>query len=1041
MVDWVWKTASIQGKSTFSRRVEVPSGWKQHAVNITASKYLNGSDPTSPEYEDSFKHLFDRIANTYTIWGWREGYFETRADAKAFNADMKFLLVFQMWAPNSPVWFNIGLSEQWRWGRPDLLSSTKPNAFHQFDDGEIRAVCGMEYPQTSACFLSGVEDSMEGILHHQLVEGKIFASGSGVGVNLSDLRAEGEKISGKGNSSGPLAFNAGWDKMAGAIKSGGKTRRAARMVRMDNTHPDIFKFVNYKHAQEDVAKIILNEHNLLTETKNHISQNQSFPKTSVNSIEDASRIIAESAILGLPQTNHTIYASDMDSFLFADVISGQNANLSVGLDGSFWDAAQSGTHCVTHGVTDKSVSTEYRPEDLMAAIGNAIWASGDPGIHFDDTINLWNPAKSDGKIKISNPCSEYFHLVGTSCNLSTLNLAAFCNTKDSRSPCLNLPALRAASKIAVVAADLNIACSGFPDPQFAKSAKEYRTIGVGWGNVGGTLMAAGIPYDSNAGRLFAADATACLTAACYETSAKLGEALGAYGRADSVGTDHRRILGLHGAFAATLPRLALNLRDGATTEETTAGIIEDAEKHIAEWGDAENHTAEWLNAVRKFASCFDEADEGGGAVDYRSLSGWEMWANISADAVYRNNFVSLFAPGGTISAPLGIFDDGTTSIEPEYSLLKHKALAGGGFITMVNTTFIDGLRALGYSEHQIQVAVATVGGIEALSSYCTDEAVVEKVLSSMGETEIGVGHLGGLSWLLPAHNKVFDCAVPPKGGSGHISYLGHIRMLGAVQPFISGAASKTVNVPASFTPKEIEDVVVRAYYSGVKCVAIYRDGSKGASVFFDPDENRSLSRPEVLLSRLSGDLQDRLADFLKVASVPKRKKLPGKRNGEIVKFEINGQLDGFFITGRYPNGTIGEIFGELGQLGSFPSGMFKAFTKAISVMLQWGIPPQNIISTFRNTAFEPSGFVRVANGDSGIKSCRSIVDLTCRILEELIGESAVDSPIPPHPSHSPTITELSSAEVCSQCGQLSIIQDGKCKRCSSCGWSGGGCGG
>lgn len=1461
---WEKRKVSImdyaKGKPSFLRdNVEVPAHWSDNSVRITAAKYLFGSKEGEPEYEDSFRHPFDRIANTYTVWGWKNGYFRGIEDAKTYNWELKTMLVRQIWAPNSPVWFNIGHWEQWRWGRADLREtySHKGNkAYKAFETGEggleVREIPNsLEHPQMSACFLTEVDDSMESILAHGVTEGRIFSSGSGVGINISTLRSTREPIAGRGRSSGPISFNKGWDRMAGAIKSGGRSRRAARMVIMDSDHPDIFSFVGLKNSQEQLAKVILREHNSKVALE-RISREKGEGG-------DAEKLV-DAILSAMPSVNDKEYDGSMDGEVYGETVSDQNANHSVSLRGDYWKEYWADGNYSTRWVThpDKIQDT-FKAKKLLHAMAEAVYHNAEPGCHNNDYINLWSPIKSRGRINTSNPCvtgdtlvagnglasieslvgrepkvvnrngglsvakavfptgtkpvyrletksgfslkltadhkvdtanrgdvaacelskddlvvlrgaefgnerahptiaylaglalgdgcvtqadeqravvwtfgshekneaervaqlinayksenptgdgrsdaevgvtqtstgykvttsrpdivqdlerlcvldqgstgktlssealrldksslslilrgygdadgcvanhgdksqhvaldscserlleqvqvillgfgvksklyrnrradksgkallpdgrggtklysvvqmhslrisregrvayeeqigfgnaskkdklstlnaevgayseamtdgvksleyvgelpvydltepetshfvangilvhncSEYLHANNTSCNLASFNAYRF--LKDGR---IDKTSLRTATRLAMVAADLNVEEGGFPIPEIAEWTYRYRTTGIGFGNIGGLLMALGIPYDSDEGRYIAGLLTSELTAGCWQASAEMGRELGAYREwADTVG-DLSGVIRLHALCHDLLLRIPELGSGKLRADEAVELALEGAAGE--ELPRAEGLSG--LDALNALVRSFSLSGQWDAArLGAAGELGQGTWAPVNARDPMRNSFTSLYAPMGTISAPLGIYDEGTTSAEPDYTLVKYKSLSGGGTMTMFNSLALAGLKAMGYDEFRVREAAFEVAGVSGLIVACGEDrskatnhlrqrvdedqkGPVRKAFDEfMAGREVGdvsglldgdslpalvrngTGNVEGIPWLPPHHKDVFDCAATTGGGTRAIPPSGHIRMLGALAPFISGAVSKTVNLPHYATVDEIVRCFEMSHQMGVKCIALYRAGSKGVSVFAADDPEAAKWSPQAIWTDMVEAAEGVAGDIRKDASKPRRRKMPGRRSGQIIKFEIGGSLDGFLIIGTYPDGRCGEVFGRLGKCGSFAHGMFESFCKAFSVMLQWGVPLDKAIGSFRNLAFDPSGFARI--GDMGeetdVKSCKSVVDLMMRILEWLFpagngyrlrgtpgdpdclrdGESATVLNMPAESSEGGGGTapsDLGAAEMCPECHSLSVIQDGKCKRCINCGFSNGGCGG
>ena len=1075
-IQWEKKDIRIQhfmtGKVSFERlNVEVPSHWNSSAINITADKYLFGKDPAEATYEDSFKHIFDRIANTYVVWAWKHGYITTEEDALAFADELKYMLVNQIWAPNSPVWFNIGHNEQWRWGRPDprpLLNANGIKHYHggRNDKNEIVALEGFIYdnPQCSACFLTEVGDSMQEILEHIEIEGKIFSAGSGVGINLSSLRSSYEPITGKGSSSGPLAFDSGFDRMAGAIKSGGKTRRAARMVIMDSDHPNIWNFIASKDNQEDIAKVILHEHNVMYDLRQRAEQ----MSATGNLYEKTTAL----NVLSMPYAVDKKFSNQMDDLLYGETLANQNANHSVSLQSSFWQGIKNAKDINTYWVTDKErVQETFSASLLLDQIAHHIWSNGEPGIHNSDIINLWNPVASIGKITTSNPCSEYLHLNNTSCNLSSFNIYRFWN-KNENNNAIQFDALRHCTRLAMICADLNVECGGFPTMQLAKGTYTYRTTGIGFTNLGGTLMAQAISYDSDEARYYASLLTTALNAYCWETSAELGNLLGSYPAFEQSKDDVRRVINLHKKITQ------LNLPKGEKPVFSSSGTTFSEED--AKNGYLASFTSPFDKNHQTFLTLYQSQFE-------QIIASYDKTLRSSS---LRNSFVSLMAPTGTISAPLGCYDEGTTSIEPDYSLVKYKQLSGGGTIALFNTLALQAMHKLRYPMPQICFTALELAGLNSFLEACKylgqdcnticakafdDEqirttasykALVEYMKSDQESPEdpiLKTGHatLEIIPWIKQEHLPIFDCATTNGNGKRYIQPEGHLRMLAAIQPFISGASSKTINLPPTVTPEEIAESIKTSHAYGIKCIALFRAGSKANGVFLvDTPETRKLNANYIWDNLVKAN-KTLLDETILKASKPKQRKLPGRRNGETVKFTISGSLSGYLTVGCYKDQRCGEIFGRLGQVGTFTAGLFEAICKLMSHCLQYGVPLQEIIDSFKNFACEPSGFCRVGeNTDDNpldIKSCSSVVDLVAKILSKLFPEEngyRLQGSIPDTMDiqaeetllkiemEKPTDSKpsLNSANICPQCNALAYAQDGKCKSCRSCGFKDGGCG-
>ncbi len=1088
------------GETVFERRnVEVPAHWGDNALKITVSKYIFGKEPNTPEYEDSVKNIFDRIANTYTVWGFQMGYFADEKSALVFNQEMKYMLLHQIWAPNSPVWFNIGQWEQWRWGRPDLreiLDNKGNTAYYGFENkkGDVeakKAVNMYANPQASACFILGVKDSMEAILKHQYTEGCIFSSGSGVGINISSIRSEGEPIAGKGSASGPLSFDRGWDKMAGAIKSGGKTRRAARMVVMYSDHPDVFEFVNTKFKQEEVAKVILQEHNV----------QYGLRKLAEQKLKDGTpeEHIAARMLLSTPFVVDKSFSPAMDDLIYGQTLSNQNANHTVSMKSGFWVAFKKGEKYATRWVKDPThIVRQYEPMELLNIMANAIWNNAEPGLHNNDIINFWSTFRDEVMLETSNPCSEYLGPVFSSCNLSSFNVLRF-----YKNGAFDIDRFKKAVQIAMMAADMNISKGGFPIPDIAINTVNYRTTGIGFANIGGLLMSLGIPYDSANGRAIAASLASLLTSTCYSVSSQLSGILGDFAKFPLIKNSMKRVINMHSLMNDELKKLSglkvtasRNLDLPSEESFTPSDAIDGFKKSIG---------AENLAIGDEWRAVIEEAGE--------------LWSNVRNAKSFRNSFVTCIAPTGTISAPLGIYEEGTTSAEPEYSLVKHKQLSGGGTMTLINGLVPMGLAKLGYSFEQIATIIAEVSGLAGVENFLQSKHVKERLeilknlseggeickeissrismfhddeeyfnffkqLSSQSEKGklsigdmsifFGCGHMENIPWISQDTLKVFDCANMAYGGTRCIATEGHVKMLGALQPFISGASSKTINMPSSATENDIVNSLIESHELGVKCIAIYRDGSKANAVYS---------------TRLdSSEVQEAWQQLLKTATSiriqehanPIRKRLPYRRWGQTVKFTIGNDINGFMTVGISETGTCAEIFGHLGQGGSFINGMFDAFCKAFSIALQYGVPFDSFISSFRYMSFDPSGWVKIGEYQDEdkpeIHTCKSIVDLLMQLLDwmfpaenerrlrsldqnyisEMFSNGVhtlkINSMEKPMQTELPLMTSqpakpkkqdksgMGAVLTCPKCHSLAYVFDGKCRSCRDCGYKDGGCG-
>lgn len=799
-VNWEFRSAIIAGEDgrvVFEQRdVEVPREWSQTATNVVVSKYFRGALDTS-QREKSVRQLFSRVVNTITTWGEKQQYFATDADRDSFKAELTYLLLHQMASFNSPVYFNVGIDPR---------------------------------PQCSACFILKVEDNMESILNWYRNEGMIFKGGSGSGVNLSDLRSCREKLAAGGTASGPLSFMKAADASAGVIKSGGKTRRAAKMVVLNADHPDIAEFIKCKMDEEKKAWALITAG----------------------------------------------YDSSLDGEAYGSVFF-QNANNSVRVTDEFMRAVLDDGPWQTHFVKTGEVAGEYRARELLHMIAEAAWACGDPGMQFDTTINTWHTCPNSGRITASNPCSEYMHLDNSACNLASLNLLRFLDDRGE----FDVKAFRHAVDVMITAQDIVVDNSSYPTDEITRNARNFRELGLGYANLGAALMALGLAYDSDQGRSYAGAITALMTGEAYLQSARIADAL------------------------APFEGYALN-------REPTLKVIE---RH--------------RNCTRELNSAYVPLDLLRAARD-----SWEEALRLGQKAGFRNSQATLLAPTGTIAF---MMDCDTTGIEPDIALIKYKKLVGGGMFKIVNQTVPRALKRLGYDSREIQEIV----------EYLDEHETIE-----------GAPHLAD------AHLAVFDCAFKPRAGSRTIHYMGHLKMMAAVQPFLSGAISKTINMPAEATVDEVAEAYVTGWKLGLKAIAIYRDGSKRTQPLNiggqqpAPAEHRALTT-------------DSAADEFR----PHRRKLPDERRSITHKFDIAGH-EGYITVGMYEDGTPGEIFVSMSKQGSTISGLMDSFATAISYALQYGVPLQFLVDKFAHMRFEPSGFTK----NPQIPYAKSIVDYLFRWL-------------------------------------------------------------
>jgi ribonucleoside-diphosphate reductase alpha chain len=773
--------------------VEFPRSWSQNATNIVAQKYFRGQ-LGSPERERSVKQMLARVAGTIARWGHERGYFASDADADAFESELTHILLHQMAAFNSPVWFNVG-----------------------FEDS----------PQCSACFILSVEDTMESILDWNTREGMIFRGGSGSGINLSKIRGSMEPLAKGGTASGPVSFMRGADSWAGTIKSGGKTRRAAKMVVLDVDHPDIREFIWCKAKEEEKAQ----------------------------ALRDAG------------------FDMSIDGDGFTS-IQYQNANNSVRVTDEFMRAVEEDRDWqLTARTTGQPIGDPIPARELMREIADAAWRCADPGVQYDTTINQWHTCPNSGRINASNPCSEYMHVDDSACNLASLNLMKFRREDGS----FNVESFEHAVDTVLLAQEIIVSPASYPTEEIGRNARAFRQLGLGYANLGAYLMSNGMAYDSDAGRGTAAAITALMTGRGYAQSARIAAAMGPYERYPENREPHNNVMSMH--------------RDGSYAIP-----------------DAASPDRELLAAAR---------------------ASWEEAVALGERHGYRNAQASVLAPTGTISF---LLDCDTTGIEPDFSLVKFKELVGGGQMTIVNRTVPLALRTLGYSDHQI-----------------------EQIEAHLNEH----GTIVGAPGLADEHLSVFDVAV----GERAISHLGHIKMMGAVQPFISGAISKTCNVPATATVEDIADAYIQAWRLGIKALAIYRDGSKTAQALrTEAQESKAAAgsaeeaqvAAQAAAEEREREIETAVAKALAEAG-PQRRRMPRERQSITHKFSIGGH-EGYITAGMYEDGSVGEIFlTDIGKEGSTLRGMMNAFATSISIALQYGVPLETLVRKFSYMRFEPEG--------------------------------------------------------------------------------------
>jgi len=889
-VEWELRTAAINGeggKSIFEQKdIEVPKAWTQTATNVVSQKYFRGQ-PGTPERETSVRQLINRVCDTIANWGMKDGYFASEQSAEAFRAELKHLIVSQKMSFNSPVWFNVGIEAE---------------------------------PQCSACFINSVDDTMGAILTLAKTEGMLFKYGSGTGTNLSTIRSSREFLNGGGTASGPVSFMRGFDAFAGVIKSGGKTRRAAKMVILNIDHPDVEEFIWCKAKEEKKAWALI----------------------------DAG------------------YDGSFDGEAYKSVFF-QNSNNSVRVSDDFMEAVQKDRDWQTRAVQNKAPVETFKARKLWRDIAQAAWDCGDPGLQFDTTVNAWHTSPNSGRINASNPCSEYMYLDDSACNLASLNLRRFLTEQGG----FDVDAYKKAIELTLTAQEILVDNAKYPTQQIADNSHKFRPLGLGYANLGSLLMSMGLPYDSDEGRAWCGALTSILTGWAYRTSATISR--------DATGP-----------FAGY-----------PENEQPFLGVMKKHRYHV----DKIDRTMVAGNLWEAARDCWDDA------------------IAIGTDHGYRNGQATVLAPTGTIGF---MMDCDTTGIEPDIALIKYKRLVGGGMIKIVNNTIDEGLRALGYDENQRKDIV----------DYVDREETIE-----------------GAPGLDPAHLYVFDCAFRAANGTRSIAYMGHIRMMSAAQPFLSGAISKTVNLPADCTVEDVQEAYLESWKAGLKAVAVYRDGCKRTQPL-------STSRTDPGLHKG--------AKAAKAEAVVLRRRLPEERHSLTHKFSVAGH-EGYIHVGLYADGVPGEIFVRMAKEGSTISGLMDSFATAISLALQHGVSLRLLVDKFSRTRFEPAGFT----GNPEIPRATSLMDYIFRWLEakflredgtigapnlnEKAIAGAASTAIAKSPTPSPKVEVVdatkmplskfearpmfgfiarSEAPTCPECGDI-MIPNGSCHKCITCGTTSG----
>ena len=792
-----WRDGSVNFEQ---HGVEFPDSWSVNAANIVTTKYFRGAVGT-PQREWSLKQLVDRVTDVYTATGRKQGYFASDEDAEIFDHELKYALIHQIFAFNSPVWFNVGTASP---------------------------------QQVSACFILAVDDTMDSILEWYREEGLIFKGGSGAGVNLSRIRSSKELLSSGGTASGPVSFMRGADASAGTIKSGGATRRAAKMVVLDVDHPDVGEFIVTKAREEDKIRVL----------------------------RDA--------------------GFDMD-LGGQDIVSVQyqNANNSVRVSDEFMQAVEDDMPFDLLARRTGEIIETIDAKDLFRKLAQAAWECADPGIQYDGMINDWHTCPESGRITASNPCSEYVHLDNSSCNLASINLLKFLRPDDT----FDAERFEKMSELIITAMDISICFADFPTEKIAETTRAYRQLGIGYANLGALLMATGHAYDSAGGRAIAAAITSLMTGAAYKRSAELAKVVGPYDGYERNATAHKRVMRMHA----------------------------DASGKIRSVGRLDREILELATAA------------------------WQECLALGEANGYRNAQASLLAPTGTIGL---MMDCDTTGIEPDLALVKFKKLVGGGSMQIVNQTVPRALKNLGYQPEQI----------EAITEYIAEH-----------------GHVVNAPGLRPEHYEVFDCAM----GERSISPMGHVRMMAAVQPMLSGSISKTVNMPESATVEEVEEIYFEGWKLGLKALAIYRDNCKVGqplSIAKKKEAPAEAHAPAPVQSPAPAPVQEDV-------NRPVRRRLPKTRSATVTRFDVAG-AEGYMTASTYPDDGVGEVFLKLGKQGSTLAGVMDAFSVAISVGLQYGIPLESFVAKFTNMRFEPAGMT----DDPDIRIATSVMDYIFRRL-------------------------------------------------------------
>jgi ribonucleoside-diphosphate reductase alpha chain len=888
-VEWEKRAALIgneKGVTIFRQDdVEVPKNWSQTATNIVASKYFHGK-PGTPEREGSVRQLIGRVVNTIVRWGTEGGYFADSASRDAFKDELTHLLIEQKMAFNSPVWFNVGVQAK---------------------------------PQCSACFINSVHDNMESIMGLTRTEGMLFKWGSGTGTNFSELRGSKETLSGGGIASGPVSFMKGFDAFAGVIKSGGKTRRAAKMVILNVEHPDIVEFIECKYKEEQKAHALIREG----------------------------------------------YNSAIDGEAYTSIFF-QNANHSVRVSDDFMRAVEQDKDWWTKNITDGQPAEKLRARDLLYKMAESTWHCGDPGMQYDTTVNRWHTCKSTARINASNPCSEYMFLDDTACNLASLNLMKYVTSTGQ----FDVDAYKHAVDVTITAQEIVVDFASYPTPKIAENSHNFRPLGLGYANLGALLMSMALPYDSDEGRDVAAAVTALMCGEAYAQSARVAERMGPF------------------------PGYPVNREP----------MIDVIRMH--------------RDAVRGINPANVQPD-----LMLAAQQSWDDALTLGEAHGFKNSQVTVLAPTGTIGF---MMDCDTTGIEPDLALVKYKKLVGGGLIKIVNNTVPQAMMKLGYTPEQTSEIVA----------------YIDKT-----------GKVEGAPHFKPEHLPVFDCSLAPAGGGRSIAWTGHVKMMAAAQPFLSGAISKTINMPEESAIEDIMDAYMESWKLGLKAVAIYRDNSKKSQPLNASGDKDKKEKAAEVVAAVVEPMQREL--FARA----QREKMPAERASVTHKFSVGGH-EGYITVGLYEDGRPGEVFIKMSKEGSTLSGVMDGLALTVSIGLQYGVPLKVFVDKLLNTRFEPSGI----SANPNIRFVSSVLDYIARwlggrfistdylklngaapevstapmmqsTLQTTLAMPPAIKPSEPAGSRSPSNAH-EGAPTCSECGML-MVPNGACYKCENCGSTSG----